>query len=47
MRSRWTTHVCTTVWGHTELTASGSPVNPSHTSRHTSATPRFLSSVST
>ena len=33
--------------GHTELTASGSPLSPSHTTMHTSLAPRFLISVST
>lgn len=39
--------VCTTANSHTVLIASGKPFNPSQTTMHTSATPRFLISVST
>src|SRR5690606_23495480 len=39
--------VCTTASSHTVLIASGKPFNPSQTTMHTSATPRFLISVST
>jgi hypothetical protein len=35
------------VSSHTVLMASGSPLSPSQTAMHTSATPRFFSSVST
>ena len=39
--------VCTIVFSHTALTASGRPLRPSQTSMHTSRTPRFLISEST
>ena len=40
-------HCCTTVSSHTVVIASGRPLSPSQTAMHTSATPRFFSSVST
>ena len=33
---------CTTVWGQTWATADGRCFSPSHTSMHTSFTPRFF-----
>src|ERR1039458_549260 len=39
--------VCTIVFSHTALTASGRPFSPSQTSMHTSRTPRFLISDKT
>jgi hypothetical protein len=41
------THVWTIVRSHTAVIASGRPFSPSHTTMHTSATPRCLSSVRT
>jgi hypothetical protein len=41
-RNRCTMQVCTIVFSHTVLTASGRPFSPSQTSMHTSRTPRFL-----
>jgi hypothetical protein len=38
---------CTVVSSQTVLMASGSPLSPSQTAMHTSATPRFFSSAST
>src|SRR5450759_4949915 len=46
-RIRWMMHVCTVAIGHTVFTELGSPFNPSHTTKNTSLTPRFFSSVST
>ena len=40
-------HVCTMVFSHTALTASGSPFSPSQTTITTSLVPRFLISVQT
>ena len=40
-------HVCTMVFSHTALTASGSPFSPSQTTISTSLVPRFLISGQT
>lgn len=40
-------HVCTTARSHTVVIASPSPRSPSQPAMHTSATPRFFSSMST
>lgn len=37
---------CTTVWGHTLVTASGRPLRPSQTRKNTSFTPRLRRSSS-
>ena len=47
LRRRWTMQACTTVWGQTWATADGRCFSPSHTSMHTSFTPRFFISVNT
>jgi len=47
LRSRWITQVCTAASGQVVVIASGRPFSPSHTTMHTSATPRVFSSVST
>src|SRR6266576_1097788 len=44
---RWTMQVCTTVWGNTEVIASGKPLSPSTTAIRISWTPRLRSSVIT
>ena len=40
-------YVCTVAIGRTAFTEFGSPLSPSHTTKNTSATPRFLRSVRT
>src|SRR5438105_11340541 len=44
---RWTMQGCTTVWGNTEVIASGKPLSPSTTAIRISWTPRLRSSVIT
>ena len=46
-RIRWTTQVCTLVWGQVASIASGSPVSPSQQTNSTSRTPRLASSAQT
>lgn len=41
------THVCTRAAGHTSATTSGSPFNPSQTTKNTSFMPRFFKSCNT
>ena len=43
----WTTHSCTSVFGNTELIASGKPLRPSTEAMSISCTPRLFKSVST
>ena len=47
MRIRCSTQVCTIANGQVASIDSGNPLRPSHTTMHTSSTPRFLISVST